>query len=552
MAGLINLSHARGWLLAVAAGFLLLTGCNFPFAAAPADTGDTAPTETPFQPGDDPTLDVGFGKDDPLNWYLSSDLPAGVVELVALPDNASLVEDQTDAQISVGLNGGQVVGRWVYALVAPFPTITDEASLDDVQALWRGEGEWLLLVSPETEAVFTAWWGAPDGVQVLAADEVLDAAWAQDAWALVPFEALQPRWKVLLVDGQSPVHKDFDPASYALSVPIGLQGEDELVNQVLADWGLAEISNRDSDLMTTVAVTGVTALVRATAYEMNRSGITYPAEDVGPLLAGADITHISNEVPFWDECPPPDPFQRGLVFCSDPDYIQLLEAIGTDVIELTGDHFNDHGQDPMLFSLDLYDQYGIPYYGGGHNLEEARSAVIFEHNGNRIAFIGCNGKSGYATASDTRAGAVQCDYEWLANEVGRLHAEGYLVIATFQHNEVYSFVPQPGLIRDFAVPAEAGASIVSGSQAHQAHGMDFTDEDTLVTYGLGNMFFDQWTVVDNGDKALIGMHVFYGGRYISTELYTIQFIDFAKPRFMTAEERADFLNTLFSASLWDD
>jgi poly-gamma-glutamate synthesis protein (capsule biosynthesis protein) len=543
---------ARGWLVAAAASFLLLAGCNFPFAAAPVDAGDSAPTETPFQPGDDSSLDVGFGKDNPPSWWLSPNLPAGVIEHLALPENIAVVEDAGEAQLSVVVNSGQTIGQWVYALAAPFPTITDEASLEDVQALWRGEGERQLLVSPETEAVFSAWWGAPGVVQVLAAEELLDAAWAQDAWALLPFEQLQPRWKVLLVDGVSPVRVDFDAASYALSVPIGLSGEDSLVNQVLAEWGLADVSNRDTDLMTTVAVTGVTALVRATAYEMNRSGITYPAEDVGPLLAGADITHISNEVPFWDECPPPDPVQRGLVFCSDPDYIQLLEAIGTDVVELTGDHFNDHGQEPMLFSLDIYDQYGIPYYGGGHNLEEGRSAVTFEHNGNRIAFIGCNGKSGYATASETQAGAVQCDYEWLASEVGRLSDEGYLVIATFQHNEVYSFVPQPGLIRDFAVPAEAGASIVSGSQAHQAHGMGFTDDDTLVTYGLGNMFFDQWTVVDNGEKALIAMHVFYGGRYISTELYTIQFIDFAKPRFMTAEERADFLNALFSASLWND
>jgi poly-gamma-glutamate synthesis protein (capsule biosynthesis protein) len=408
-------------------------------------------------------------------------------------------------------------------------------------------------MTAETAAVFTALWGEPaaGAVEMLAADELVDAAWAQrPSWGLVPFEALEPLWKVLAVDGQSPIWKEFEPADYALNVPIGLVGEAGLVDAVLE--ALTPLNNRDAGKLTTVALTGVTALVRSTAWQMNRDGITYPAEDIGPVLRAADITHVSNEVPFWDECGPPDPVQRGLVFCSDPRHFELLEAIGVDVVELTGDHFNDYGQEAMLYTLDLYDEHDLPYYGGGHNQQEARQALLMEHNGNRIAFIGCNGKQGYATASDTLAGAVQCDYEWLSAEVARLSAEGILVIATFQHNEVYTFIPQPGLIRDFGVPAAAGASIVSGSQAHQSHGMAFADSDTLVMFGLGNLFFDQKGVVDNGDRALIARHVFYDGRYLSTELLTIQFIDYAKPRFMTPEERAEFLQILFDASIWNE
>jgi hypothetical protein len=45
--------------------------------------------------------------------------------------------------------------------------------------------------------------------------------------------------------------------------------------------------------------------------------------------------------------------------------------------------------------------------------------------------------------------------------------------------------------------------------------------------------------------------VFYDGKYLSTELFTIQFVDFAKPRYMTPEERVDFLTLIFNASIWD-
>jgi hypothetical protein len=51
-------------------------------------------------------------------------------------------------------------------------------------------------------------------------------------------------------------------------------------------------------------------------------------------------------------------------------------------------------------------------------------------------------------------------------------------------------------------------------------------------------------------QAFIDEHVFYDGRYISTELITIQFIDNARSRFSTFEERKDLLDKVFSASKW--
>jgi poly-gamma-glutamate synthesis protein (capsule biosynthesis protein) len=418
------------------------------------------------------------------------------------------------------------------------------------------------MMSAETEAVFRTWWGQPGegAVRIEGANQLLETAWSsQPAWAIVPFNEVQPKWKMLAVEGQSPIWKTFDIAKYPLSVPIGLSGDPTLLAEALARFGpetatpLAPASNRDADKLTTVILTGVTALVRATAYEMNRSGVTYPAEDIGFLLKEADITHISNEVPFAQDCPAPDPVQRTLIFCSDARYIDLLEAVGADVIELTGDHFNDWSREAMLFTLELYKERGWRYYGGGANIEEAREPLTLEHNGNKIAFIGCNGKGGgYASADVDYPGAAECDYELMETQVRELVAQGYLVIATFQHNEYYTFIPQPTMIRDFARISGAGAGIVSGSQAHQSHGMEFPRDDAIIMYGLGNLFFDQRNVVDNGDKALIARHVIYDGRYISTDLFTTQFVDFAKPRFMTVEEREAFLSVIFDASIWHE
>ena len=546
--------EARAWLLA-AASLLLLASCNFPAAIdAPADTQSITSSNTTVEADG---LSASLNKDVPpegelLSLWISPAIPLDFRQMLLQQDSIRPSANQFNAHAVVKVGEGTIVGRWVYALVSPFPTLQDDVDIDQLQRFWAGHSLGPFSASPilmtaETLAIFEVWWGEPaaNRVDVRPAAELLEAAWAdQPSWALVPFDQIQPRWKVLAVESQSPIWKDFVPGEYALSVPIGLTSDSTLPE-------LPIISNRDPNKLTTLITTGVTALVRATAWEMERKGITYPAEDIGELLREADFTHVSNEVPFTEDCPPPDPGQRTLIFCSDARYIELLEEIGTDLVELTGDHFNDWTEEAMLFTLDLYKERDWPYYGGGANIEEAKESLLLEHNGNLIAFVGCNGKGGsYASADVDYPGAVECDYDFLTEEISRLTEDGYLVIATFQHNEVYTFTPQPGLIRDFGKVAEAGASIVSGSQAHQAHGVEFTDDDTLIMYGLGNLFFDQIVISEETTQAMITRHVFYDGRYLSTELFTTYFVDYAKPRYMTAEEREAFLTNIFNESIW--
>jgi poly-gamma-glutamate synthesis protein (capsule biosynthesis protein) len=297
-------------------------------------------------------------------------------------------------------------------------------------------------------------------------------------------------------------------------------------------------------------MTGVTALVRATAYMMEQHGLTYPGQDIRNWLLSADITHISNEVPFAADCPYPDPLQAEVRFCSRDTYVQLLEDVGTDVLELTGDHFQDWGTEAMFHTLDMYRERGWLYYGGGMDLSDGRKALLLEGNGNRIAFIGCNAKGGsFAQASETNLGAASCDLGWMTQEINRLKGEGYLVIATFQHHEYYSYAAEPDQQQDFRQMAEAGAVIVSGSQAHQPQGMEFLN-GAFIHYGLGNLFFDQYDLCLACRQGLIDRHVFYDGRYIGTELLPIQFVDYARSRPMTVEEANTLLQALFSASGW--
>ena len=522
-----------------------------PWTATPGSTSELPESSTATQSVPTLTPEVPTPNSNPFSLYIDPNLEPSILPVLQLPADLALTDDPNAANLEIFIGEDYPISQWVYALVVPFPTVTDDVSARDLRAAWNGEsrgdfGGIPLMMTESTLGVLSAFWGSPaeEAVRVRSSDKLLATAWEQrPSWVIIPFEELDPRWKVLSIGGISPIHKDFNPADYELAIPISMTGAVPEHPQIPA-------SNRDPEKLTILAMTGVTALVRATAYTMEQQGNTYPAKDIGPILRAADITHISNEVPFAQDCPYPNPTQEDMRFCSRTKYIELLEDVGTDIVELTGDHFADWGAEAMYYTLDLYDQLGWPYYGGGANFKEGRQAAIIEDHGNKLAFIGCNAKGGgFATASASNPGAVSCDWEWMQAEVRRLRADDYLPIATFQHFEYYTYVAQPNQIRDAERMTEAGAVIVSGSQAHQPQAFEFSN-GSLVHHGLGNLFFDQLDVSEATRQGFIDLHVFYNGRHISTELVTIYFVDYARARLMNPQERAALLSAVFSASGW--
>jgi poly-gamma-glutamate synthesis protein (capsule biosynthesis protein) len=474
----------------------------------------------------------------------------------------SITSSQTDLSLDVkpvSATPDPVDSTWIYVPVAPFPTVTDGITLKDLQKAWQGSPSSTfknapLLVSPATRQVLEKAWGAPaaGSIKELPESQLLDYAWAnQPAWAIVPFEQLEPRWKALKLDDVSVLDKSFDPSAYGLSVHIGLtclkKTSCETALQAAKSLNLPA-TNRDPSKMTIVALTGTTALVRHTALRMEENGLTYPGRDIQDWLASADITHISNEVAFAADCPPAKPLREGMHFCSDPRYIELFKSLNTKVFELTGNHELDWGPQAFLYTLDYYKQMGYPVYGGGKNQVEARKSVVLTDHGNRIAFLGCNVPGPDSDrATGTQPGAAKCDYNFIQSEIKRLKAEGDVVIFTFQHYEVEYLYPAMGQREDFHKIAGLGADIVSGSQAHSPQGMTFSG-DTFIHYGLGNLFFDQMT--EHNRPLFIDRHVIYDGRYISTELLTAEMEDYAKPRPMTPAERTPFLQSIFDACKW--
>jgi len=256
-------------LLALAA-FACACALSDPTPALPAAPIPTeAPTATP-----EPTLSP-TPTPVPIGVYVVPWLPSGLKAhldetLAALPNDFFLVSDASGASVRVGYSipaGLPVLGRQVFALAAAFPTVADEATWVEVEVSWKGASgaqHSPLHMTQSTYAALSARLGeaAPGAVEVLEADRIADALWAdRDAWGIVPFDELDPRLKVLYVDGRSPLRRNLDLAAYPLVTDVVLSGDLNAAAKLQAAFGEA-YTNRDESRMTILGMTGVTALTR--------------------------------------------------------------------------------------------------------------------------------------------------------------------------------------------------------------------------------------------------------------------------------------------------
>jgi poly-gamma-glutamate synthesis protein (capsule biosynthesis protein) len=301
-------------------------------------------------------------------------------------------------------------------------------------------------------------------------------------------------------------------------------------------------------------MTGVTAMSRGTAAKMEKKGYTYPAEIISATLKAADITHVSNEVPFIEGCVVNDTLNN-LVLCSDHPYWAALEAIGTDIVGLSGNHVNDFGREGAQESLKFYRDRHIPVYGSGLNVEEACAPLLWEHNGNRFAFFATLAffpESAWATETEPGACYFYDNYDRIVTAIKELSQQVDIVSVELQYLETYNPFPTDQQVVEFRALRAAGADIVTGVQSHvpqamEPYGAGDPGGPGIIVYGLGNLLFDQMWSWETRTE-LMARHTIYQGRLLSTEILTAVLEDFAQPRWATPEERAEVLNRIFAAA----
>lgn len=260
-------------------------------------------------------------------------------------------------------------------------------------------------------------------------------------------------------------------------------------------------------------LTGVSALTRYTGKSADEHGVSVLAEKVKPFFQAADYVHVSNEVSFMGGCV----FAPGTRFCSKEPHFRAYRDIRANIVELTGNHTRDFGDEPFLKTLTWFERSGMKTFGGGRNAAHASKPLILSlKNGGTIALAGFNELCPLRECAEAAVpGANRYTPEKARSIIAALRRENprAFIIATVQFGEVNSYKPtetQRCISYDLA---EMGADLVYGSQAHQVQQMEFY-KGKILLHGLGNFFFDQTHTFGLRQGYFMNLY-FYKGRLIA-------------------------------------
>ena len=304
----------------------------------------------------------------------------------------------------------------------------------------------------------------------------------------------------------------------------------------------------NEETVLTMAQTGVTALSRGMNQKLRSvENGKYFAEKIGSFLSSFDLTHTSNESSFTNAASSSN-------ICSDPKFKQTLNSIGLDIVELTGNHNQDCGNEAAIQTIDYYEDANIKTVGGGRNATEAAVPLEINEKGTKITFLAYNLSTGGATHGNT-PGANQYYEEAAANEIQTAKERGDFVLVDIQYYECNAYASeyedttcdyanssagdQVGFFRHLI---DLGADMVVGTSAHQPQTFELYKKG-VIYYGLGNLFFDQiwWP---GTTRSLILAHYFYKDRLMQTKLVPTVYDKDMQTTIMDEETRRWFLNRL--------
>lgn len=238
---------------------------------------------------------------------------------------------------------------------------------------------------------------------------------------------------------------------------------------------------------------------------------TYPFAQVRNRFSQSDIVLVNLEGTLTTSS---KKTAKNFNFKADPLEVGKILLAGIDVVSLANNHAFDFGEEGLNDTLNTLQVAGIPAFGAGKNLAEARKPAIIERNGLKNCFLGYLFLGAYKIepsvvwATDDKAGVAG-----IAPSDDNLEPMQTLVrddiqttqkntrcdvILTFFHwgkEATKTVLPYQMALAKTA--AEAGADFVIGSHPHVPQAVyevnNLNGEKIPVAYSLGNfMFAGNW------------------------------------------------------------
>jgi poly-gamma-glutamate synthesis protein (capsule biosynthesis protein) len=250
--------------------------------------------------------------------------------------------------------------------------------------------------------------------------------------------------------------------------------------------------------------------------------------------------------------------------------VEGFKLAGIDAVSLANNHsrWNSAGWGDAAFldTLDALRSGGVPYFGAGRDLVEARTPWVAETRGRRIAIIGIDGvtaneagradgatvnnsalgESEYAGATSSSPGTNPYMLDQVLGDVSSAASQYDIVIPYFHFGVEYVGVPPQWAVDGARAAIDAGATMVVTNHPHVIQGME-TYAGKPIVYSVGNFIFDQMFSVEVRTGLILEL-VFRGNRVVGLRTRGVEIEDFNQPRLMSPGEHAAIMDRFWWSS----
>lgn len=249
---------------------------------------------------------------------------------------------------------------------------------------------------------------------------------------------------------------------------------------------------------------------------------------------------------------------NALDFLTRPDFVPTMVDAGIDAVSMANNHavYSHSGWGLPAFA-DTYSYLtngGVPVFGAGMDLDQARQPYVAEVNGISIAMYGVDGITGNETwptalgvvpnagsqATADHGGTNPLNLDQIKADIENLAGQYDVVIPFIHMSEQYFWTPQDWAVQTAQGCIDAGASCVISSHPHTIQGWEIYNGKPIF-HGIGNFIYDQMFSVDTRQGYVLEL-TFRGANVVGFRIHGVEIEDFTQPRFMSQGENAAFLD----------
>ena len=159
-------------------------------------------------------------------------------------------------------------------------------------------------------------------------------------------------------------------------------------------------------------------------------------------------------------------------------------------VSLANNHSGDFGPAGLVELLRTLDDAGIPSFGAGRTLADARRPLVLERGGFRVALLGSNGFRALTTAATAdRAGSAPLEEAQVLEDIRAARTRADAVVPFVHWGPENTPQPRPAQVRLARKMVDAGAAAVIGAHPHVTQTVE-TIRGVPIVYSLGNFVFD--------------------------------------------------------------